>query len=335
MNSFVNFTTPWALLLAPLALLPWWSWRRDALVFSALFLLPHDRAGLWIERAWRAAALLALLGIVIGLAGPGRPETEIARTGRGAEIVVLLDRSLSMDEVMVPKGAQPALYQDGPSQKRRVARDALTQFAERRPDDRFLLMMFGAAPLRVTPFGQHGAVARAGFEAGAIGNGLPATDIGRALVAAAAQFDNRSYTGSRVILLVSDGAAEINDTTRERIRTGLARNRIALYWIYLRSANWPGLDDNPDAHQTQITDVEVHRFFKSLPTPYHAYEAESPDAVARAVAEVDRQQNLPLDFTERVPREDWSGACYLLAALACLGLLVHRAWQIRSWAEEA
>lgn len=331
MNAVINFTTPWALLLAPLALLPLWSWRRDALTFSALFLLPLDRAGLWVERAWRVAAVLALLGIVLGLAGPGRPETEVARTGRGAEIVVLLDRSLSMDEVMVPKGAQPALYQDGPSQKRRVARDALKAFAERRPDDRYLLMMFGAAPLRITPFGQHGDVARAGFEAGAIGNGLPATNIGRALVSAISQFDNRSYTGSRVILLVSDGASEIDDPTRDLIRSGLARNRIALYWIYLRSANWPGLDDDPGEKKTQITDVEVHRFFKTLATPYHAYEAESPDAVTRAVSEVDRQQNLPLDFKERVPREDWSRFCYGLAALACAGLLLHRAWQIRGW----
>ena len=43
-----------------------------------------------------AFAVLAIASIVVGLAAPGRPHTQVVRTGRGAEIVVLIDRSRSM-----------------------------------------------------------------------------------------------------------------------------------------------------------------------------------------------------------------------------------------------
>ncbi len=46
----------------------------------------------------------------------------------------------------------------------------------------------------------------------------------------------------------------------------------------------------------------LHRFFQTLRTPYRAYQAEAPEDLARAVADVGRQQNFPLDFIEQVPR---------------------------------
>jgi mxaC protein len=43
-----------------------------------------------------------MLCVVIALAGPGRPQTQVARTGHGAEVIVLMDRSRSMDLRMMP-----------------------------------------------------------------------------------------------------------------------------------------------------------------------------------------------------------------------------------------
>ena len=332
----IDFAQPWALLLLPLAVLPLLRRRRDELTFSSLPWLPLDRVGRFVEAAGRVAAFVAILATVLALARPGRPEWEVPRIGRGAEIVVLFDCSLSMDDDMVARGAYQKRRRDSPLRKRNIAREALARFVERRHEDRFSLLMFGAAPFRVTPFSQHQDVIQAGIAAAGVSNGLPGTDLGRGLVAAISQFDDRAYTGSRVLLLVSDGAAEIDPLTRLRIRDGLVRNRITLDWIYLRSVNWPRLDDDDNEGEprpsTLITDVAMHRFFKSLPSVYHVYEAESPDAVTRAVAEIDRQQNLPLEYLERVPRQDYTNIFYIIAMLACGLLLVHRGYQIRSWA---
>ena len=333
----LDFSYPWVLLLLPLAALPLLRARSEALLFSYLPWLPSDPAGRVVGWLRTAFAVLGIAAVVVGLAGPGRPETQVVRTGRGAEIVVLIDRSRSMDQRMLPsdwRSIDPIIRTQqswfrGP-QKSKTARDLLSRFVTQREDDRFSLMFFSGGPLPVVPFTQHDDVVQAGIVAGGTGPGLSSTDVGRALLAAIGEFDGRDYTGSRAILLVSDGGAQLDPTTRQRIAAGLARNRVALYWLYLRSINGANLEtDDPQAGA--IAEVALHRFFKSLSTPYHAYQASEPKDLAQAVADVGRQQNLPLDYMERIPREDYDRLCFALGAFGCLGLLAFSAVQLRSW----
>jgi len=333
----IDFSYPWVLLLLPLAALPLLRARADTLMFSHLPWLPPDPAGRLVGWLRRAVAVLAIASAVAGLAGPGRPQTQVMRTGRGAEIVVLIDRSRSMDQRMLPsdwRTIDPVIRTQqswfrGP-QKSRTARELLSRFVTQREDDRFSLMFFSGGPLPVVPFTQHDDVVQAGITAGGTGPGLSSTDVGRALLAAISEFDARDYTGSRAILLVSDGGAQLDPTTRRRIAAGLARNRIALYWLYLRSINGADLDtDDPQAGA--MAEVAMHRFFRSLSTPYHAYQASEPKELEQAVADVGRQQNLPLDYLERVPRQDYDRLCFAAGALACLGLLAFSVVQLRSW----
>ena len=51
---------------------------------------------------WTAFAVLALATLILALAEPGRPQTSVERIGRGAEILVLMDRSRSMDDRTPP-----------------------------------------------------------------------------------------------------------------------------------------------------------------------------------------------------------------------------------------
>jgi mxaC protein len=332
-----DFANPWALLLLPLALLPLLRRDRDALTFSYLPWLPPDPLGRVLGFAWRALALLAISATVLALAGPGRPETEVTQTGRGAEILVLMDRSRSMDDRLLPSdwrkldplNVRANLYRG--EKKSKAARTLLSKFVAQRPDDRFSIMFFSKKPLDVVPFTQHDEVVQAGIAAGDVGPGLSETEVGRALIAAAAKFDGRSYSGSRIILLVSDGGSHLDDVTQRRILAGMTRNRIALYWFYLRGYNAPALDGK-DPKRENTPEVSLHRFFKTLRTPYHAYETEVPEDLARAVADVGRQQNYPLDFVEQVPRLDFTRPVAAFAVFACLLLLAYRMVLKRSWA---
>jgi mxaC protein len=337
MTANLDLLHPWALLLLPLAALPLLHAQSDALAFSHLPWLPADPAGSLLGWLRTATAMLAIVVIVIGLADPGLPQTQILRTGRGAEIVVLIDRSRSMDQRMMPsdwRTIDPIIrtqqaWTRGP-QKSKTARELLSDFVAQRPEDRFSLMFFSGGPLPVVPFTQHGEVVQAGITAGGTGPGLSSTDVGRALLAAIAEFDVREYTGSRAVLLVSDGGAQLDPLTRQRITAGMRRNRIALYWLYLRSINGASLDDNePDA--ASIAEVAMHRFFQGMGTPYHPYQVSEPKDLVQAVAEVGRQQNLPLDYLEQVPRRSYERVCFALGALACLVLLGFSALQLWSW----
>ncbi len=335
--SVLDFAHPWALVLLPLALLPLFRSRVGRLPFSYVAWLPRDRAGLIVDALWRGLAVLAMLATVLSLAGPGKPQTQVTRTGRGAEILVLIDRSRSMDDRMLPanwRQIDPLVrtqqaWNNGP-QKSKTARDLLAKFVAERQDDRFSLMFFSTGPLPVVPFTQHDDIVQAGITAGGIGRGLSDTDVGRAMLAAIREFEQRPYSGSRIILLVSDGGAQLDPPTRQRIQAGLLRNRIALYWFYLRSVNSPNLETTDEGAET-VPEISLHRYFQTLRTPYRYYQAEEKGDLERAVADVGRQQNFPLDFTEQIPRRDFGRLCLVIALLSCALLLVHRALQLRSW----
>jgi mxaC protein len=330
------FERPWLLLLLPLALLPLWPTGRDALPFASVAWLPTDRAGQIANLLWSAFAMLALLTLVIALAEPGRPQTVVERTGRGAEILVLMDRSRSMDDHMLPSDwhkldpSQRLTHLDSGPPKAQTARDLLAKFVAQRTDDRFSLMFFSTRPLSVVPFTQHDAVVQAGIAAAGVGPGLSDTEVGAALIAAIGEFDHRKYSGSRVILLVSDGGAELSEAERQHISNALARNRVALYWIYLRSYNSAKLDDS-DPSQAGSPEIALHRFFQTLHTPYRAYQAEEPEELARAVSDVGRGQNYPLDFSELVPRTSYTPYFLGTAAFSGLMLLLYRALSLRRW----
>jgi mxaC protein len=336
-GGLMDFSHPWALLLLPLALLPLAPARRDALVFSHLDSLPRDSVGDLLGMAWRALGVLGVLAVVIGLGGPGRPETQVQRTGHGAEIVVLMDRSRSMDERMLPtdwRTIDPLNLryqaQSRGEPKGRMARELLSKFVASRPDDRFALMFFSTNPIEVVSFTQHDEVVQAAIAAGNVGRGLADTDVSRALGAAIAEFDQRAYTGSRIVMLVSDGGARLDDQAKRRLSAAVRRNRVSLTWIYLRSVNSPRLDTPGDA-DASVPEIALHRFFQTLPGGYRAYEAEDPDELARAVADVGRQQTFPLDYLEEVPRRDFGHLALALGAACCALMVVLRARMIGAW----
>ena len=68
--------------------------------------------------------MIAIAALVFGLAGIGTPETFVKRVGSGAETVVLLDRSASMDAALVPLGQLPGVDKHQEPKKRKVARRA-------------------------------------------------------------------------------------------------------------------------------------------------------------------------------------------------------------------
>lgn len=335
--SAIDFAHPWALLLLPLALLPLRRQRADVLAFPSVGWLPPDRLGRLAHALGRTLAVAAIVAVVLALAGPGRPEYQVMRTGHGAEILLLIDRSRSMDERMLPSdwrtidplNLRLQAGSRGP-QKSQVARELLSKFVTERQHDRFALMFFSASPLRVVPFTQHAEVVQAGIDAGGNGRGLSETEVGRALLAAIAEFDRRPYTGSRIIMLVSDGGAQLDEPTRRRIAAGLERNRVALYWLYLKSINAPALGTDAPAVGSS-PELALHRFFASLRSPYRAYQAEVPEQLAQAIAEVGRQQNLPFDYAEQVPRRDHTPHLLAAAAVCCVLLLLYRAALLRSW----
>jgi mxaC protein len=328
MTLGLDFAAPWMLALLPLAVLPLLPRRSDTLVFSSVAWLPVDRVGRWAGLLARCAGVLAMAGIIVGLAGPGRSQLQVVRTGSGAQILILMDRSASMDEPMGSTGVESPRGEA----KNKVARASLTSFVNQRPNDRLAFMMFGSSPVLAMPFTYNHRVIEAAIAATAIGRGMPDTQLDRGMLAAIDQFDGRLSSGRRAIVLVSDGGARLDDAVRRRIQAGLQRNQISLYFIYLRSGVYsPDLNAPLPAGESSA-EAELHRYFLALKTPYRLFQAGDAKAMMAAVAEINRQQNALTSFVEHLPRQDWSPYCFAVALFFCALLMALRLLQVRSWA---
>ena len=319
----------WLLPLALLPLLP--SGHRPHAQHATLRWVAPDALSRWAGRLLRGCASAAIAALVIALAAPRSPETTVDTVGRGAEIVVLLDRSLSMDQPF-GRPSNAVLDLTGKT-KAQVAQQLIGEFAARRADDLFGLVLFSSFPLPVLPFTHNQDVIQAAIGATGTSRALADTDVGLGLLSAAGYFDGRAYSGSRVVVLVSDGGAQLDPVMRARIGDAFARNRIALYWMYIRSRFGPGLTiGQPDSPADDaIPERSLHRFFRSLKTPYRVYEAQDADALQRAIADLGRLESAPLQLRVLRAGADFRGWPLALALLAAAARAVANLRTIAPW----
>jgi mxaC protein len=324
----VAFATPWLLALLALAVVPLLRAPARRRTVPWIVLLPADRwsnALGWLLRALHAAAIAL---IVLALARPYSLDEPVQRVGRGAEIVILLDRSRSMDQPFLAEyttGAQRIARHAGAAAKASIARKLLLEFAQRRTEDRFALVAFSAQPIPVLPLTRDPRMIAAALSASDLRPALGDTDIGRGLLGAVRRFEDQPYRGSRVVLLASDGGGHIDADVQREIALRFRKARATLYWLYIRSFGAPSLKSEVTAQGKDTADVvaeqSLHRFFSTMGVPYRAFQADNPAALQEAIDEVGRLERAPLDYTEVQPRREFERPV-LAAALACALLLL-------------
>ena len=322
----LEFAHPQWLWLLGLGVLPWLRRSGSEQVHPWLVLVPRDRLSDIVDGSVRMMGTLLIAATVMAVAGLQREEQPIDRISRGAEIVVLLDRSRSMDQSLA-RTAQHSWEGGGRDPKAQVARRLLGEFVAARPDDRFAVALFSLKPLIVSDFTQQHDIVKAAIEASGTGRGLSDTDIGTALEAALRLFSDRPYVGPRVVLLVSDGGAHLTPPVRSTLANLIRRERVSIYWIYLRSFGSRGLMANAALGEDQAEAVPehfLHKFFQSTGMFYRAYEAESRDAMAQAIDDIGRLENRPLRYQQVQPIEPLDRPLLGIALLAGTLLLASR-----------
>ncbi|TNC14031.1 VWA domain-containing protein [Methylobacterium terricola] len=310
-------TAPAWLWLLPLALLPLAASAQRRVPIPSLAMVPADGLSRLVDAVLTLAGMAGIGFLVIALSGPHLAGESLARTGEGAQISLLVDRSGSMNETFA--GRQPSGAEES---KAAASRRILDGFVGRRAHDLVAVSAFSTSPMAVLPMTDRHDAVRAAIRA-IDRPGLEATNVARGLGLALAQFGTGAPQASRVLLLVSDGAAVIDRRVQPTLREDFAKIRPTLYWLFLRTAGSPGLADRPAGEDTPQAAPERHLdlFFKSLGVPYRAFEAESAQAVEAAIREIDRQERKPISYAERRPQRDLTGLAYGLAALA-MGLLL-------------
>lgn len=310
---------PWLLSALLLSLLPFFRAQLNSHAYSHNALLPADPLSTLIDWSIRSLMALAIAALILGMARLHQREHRVERIGQGSEMVLLLDRSRSMDNTFAgrtPNGDETS--------KAEAARRLLNKLVDQRPNVRIGITAYSTAPLFVLPITANRDAIHAGIQALSL-PGLAFTHISKGLLMALSFFEARPLTASRIILLVSDGAAAIDTDREAQLRKRVKAYGVRIYWVFLRTAHSPGIFDAPDDprkdNASAMPERYLHKFFNSLGTPYQAYEAESAEAMQRAIADIDRLERAPIHYQVLRPRRDLSGYCYALAGL-CITLLI-------------
>ncbi|MFO1101846.1 MAG: VWA domain-containing protein [Methylocystis sp.] len=308
-----------ALLLAPLALIPLLqSVLRDTSIPSLLS-APVDGLSVLIGNILKLSGVLAIGASLIGAAGPHIAGAEQERFAEGAQIVMLIDRSGSMNETFA--GRTPS---GGEESKAAAAKRILKRFVEARRHDLVGVAVFSTAPMLVTPISDHLDAAKAAIDA-IDRPGLDYTNIARGLAMALSMFKTSDADFSRAILLLSDGAGVIDPKLRDDLKAEFRKTNVSLYWLFMRTEGSRGIadgaaedDESPQAAPERHLDL----FFRSLGVPYRAIEAESAQATEEALKQIDRLERHPVHYVEKLPRIDLSAWAFALAFVATSLLVV-------------
>jgi len=329
MNALHLFK-PELLWLLPFCLLPLISYGVKQFSYPGLEDWPKDVVSDLLRWGVRGLASLTLASLVIAAAAPfteGGTETKI---GKGAEIVIVLDRSGSMAENLVRQ--DPTIRVKGVT-RIEASRKVLLKFMDQRPGDTFGLVAFNASPIAVAPLSSDRELARAALQS-AESNSSGFTALNRALEMGLGYFEGRPYTATRLIMLVSDGDTKIKPEDKVILKQLFHQYRAQLVWIYVHTGYDFSLEYEEDMSKDDGAvdpNVAMNQLFHSLDIPYQAFEVNSETGLQRAVTEVSRMTNKPTRYEYRLPRQDYAVYFYMLAMVLLGALFWLKQIEIKVW----
>lgn len=318
---------PWALALLPLALVPFWLKSRQGQMYTWLDIVPQDRVSDIANFAVKLVTALLLASIVIAIAGPQGAEQQVQRIGKGAQTVLVIDRSVSMDHPFAGDASSGRAAEI----KSAAARRIITKFIDSRPDDMMGVVGFTNSALYGVKITANRAAIHSAINA-ATSNAINQTNIGAGITKGVTLFDEIPNSGSRAIILLSDGAGKLSPRVKQKLRQQLNGKDISLYWIVLREPDDISIfTDREYDEENAPTAIALDRFFASLKTKYKAYEADNPGALQSAIADIDAREKNAIQYTVTIAGRDYARDFIVLALALSLLLLIVKNLRVHSW----
>ena len=323
----MTWVHPWALVLLPLALVPFWLKSRQGQMYSWLDIVPQDRVSDIANFAVKLVTALLLTSIVIAIAGPQGAEQQVQRIGTGAQTVLIIDRSVSMDHPFAGDSSSGRAAEI----KSAAARRLITKFIDSRPDDMMGVVGFTNSALHGIKITANRDAIHSAINA-ATSAAINQTNIGAGITKGVTLFDDIQSSGSRAIILLSDGAGRLSPRVKQKLREQLNGKEINLYWIVLREPDDISIfTDREYDEENPPTAIALDRFFASLKTKYKAYEADNPAALQSAIQDIDSREKNAIQYTVTIAGRDYARDFIVLALVLGLLLLIVKNLRVHSW----
>ncbi len=319
---------PWALVLLPLALAPFWFKSHQGQMYSWLEIMPEDRVSDIANLVVKSLISATLACIVLALAAPQGADQKIQKVGKGAQTVVVIDRSVSMEHPFAGDSTSGRAAEI----KAAAARRLITGFINARPDDMLGVVAFTNSALHGVKITTNRDAIFAAINA-ATSSGINQTNIGAGLTEGMSLFDDIQSSGSRAIVLLSDGAGKISPRVKQRIREQITSKKLNLYWIVLREPDDISIFTKDQGYTAENMPpvLELDQYFKSLKIKYKAYEADNPTALQSALQDIDSREKNVIQYAVSIPGHDYVRDLILLALVLSVVILIIKNLKVHSW----
>ena len=311
----MNLLTPWALLLLTLALLPFWLKGHQGKVYTWLELMTEDKLSDRLNLAIKVTTSLLLVSIVLALTSPHGHDEKIQRIGKGAQTVMVIDRSVSMDHPFAGDNSGHVA-----EIKSVTARRIITQFIDSRPDDMMGVVGFTNSALYGVKITTNRDAIHSAILA-ATSPSLNQTNIGAGLTEGVGLFDKIENSGSRTIILLSDGAGKLSPRVKYLLSNRLKERKLSIYWIMLREPGEPSIFSTEEYEEDRVPNsIVLHKYFQALGLTYKAYEADNPETLQSAISDINAREKKAIKYFETIAGYDYSRVFIIIALI--LGLLL-------------
>ena len=322
----MNFLNAWVLFFLPLIAVPFIFFQSSNNNYSWNEMIPSDPLSTIIGVLLKFLSSVIIALLVVLLAEPFSDQKVVERVGEGAQIGLVLDRSASMDDPFSGGGDKAG------ETKSAAASRLIIDFFEARTNDMVGVITFSNSAMFVLPLTENKEAIKAAVTATA-GNALFQTNIGAGLTSSAALFNEVADSGSRAVILLSDGAGRIDANTQQKIRDWFDRFDIGLYWIVLKQEGGISIFDKdyvPRDEDQLPPQIELYEYFSTFRSPFKAYEAEDPKSLETAIKDISLKEKKPIAYSERIPGKSYSLPLLLAALFLSLLLLLLKFIEVKS-----
>jgi len=317
---------PWALILLPFTIAPFLFKSHQGQMYSWLEIAPVDRFSDITNLIVKVITALILASIILALAAPQGVDKKIQKVGKGAQTVLVIDRSVSMDEPFAG-----TINGHVAEVKSAAARRLITQFIDSRPDDMMGVVGFTNSALYGMKITTNRDAIHSAINA-ATGSALNQTNIGAGVTEGITLFDNIQSSGSRAIILLSDGAGKLSPRVKFKIAKLVASKKLNLYWIVLRDPDDVSIFTKEVYAEGTVPDsILLDQYFKSLKVKYKAFEADNPTTLQSALQFIDSKEKNVIQYSINIPGHDYSRGLIVLALILSLFIIIIKNLRVHSW----
>lgn len=270
---------------------------------------------------------IIILSLILALASPQGASKKVLKVGKGAQTVFVIDRSVSMDHPFAGESTSGRAAEI----KSAAARRLITKFIDSRPDDMMGVVGFTNSSLYGMKITTNIDAIHSAINA-ATGPAINQTNIGAGVTEAVTLFDNIQSSGSRAIILLSDGAGKLSPRVKRKITEELSAKKLNFYWIVLREPDDISIFTKQTYPDDGVPDaIALDKFFKSIKIKYKAFEADNPATLQSALQYIDSKEKNIIQYSVNIPGHDYSHDLIFFALMLGVFILVFKNLKVYSW----